>query len=178
MNRIDIEIKLNRDRAWMLERLAGMSEVEINAPRTTSEHDATSQWSHADHFIHTTLIERNWNEMFRRHLGGDQGLPPRLNPDGSRQSMPEIMAGIHAWTEEWKREHAGKSLDDMVRTGLAVRIDTLALLAELSDEELASKIPGAPWADGTVGAIMAANADHGRMHFAWASEDPVNPKTL
>ena len=51
------------------------------------------------------------------------------------------------------------------------------LLAELSDEDLASKIPGAPWADGTVGAIMAANADHGRMHFAWAEEDPVSAAT-
>ncbi len=28
--------------------------------------------------------------------------------------------------------------------------------------------------DADVGAIMAANADHGRMHFAWATEDPVN----
>ena len=45
---------------------------------------------------------------------------------------------------------------------------------ELSDEDLASRIPGAPWSDGTVGGIMAANADHGRMHFGWASEDPVH----
>jgi hypothetical protein len=47
------------------------------------------------------------------------------------------------------------------------------LLAELSDEDLASKIPGAPWSDGTVGGIMAANADHGRMHYGWAEEDSV-----
>ncbi len=177
MNRIEIEIKLNRDRAWLLERLGEMSEEQINAPRTFSEHDPDSTWSYADHFVHTTLIERNWNEMFRRHVSGDQGLPPRLNRDGSKQSMDEIMASIHGWTEEWKAEHAGKTFVELVRIGQEVRAETIALLHELSDDDLASKIPGAPWADGTVGGIMAANADHGRMHFAWAKEDPVSAGT-
>lgn len=173
MNRMEIEIKLNRDRAWLLARLGAMSEDDLRAPRTFSEHDPDSRWSFADHFVHTTLIEQNWNDMFRRHVSGDQGLAPRLRSDGSRQSMDEIMAGIHGWTEEWKAEHEGKPFVELVRIGQAVRAETLALLAELSDEELESKIPGAPWADGTVGGIMAANADHGRLHYAWADEDPV-----
>ena len=174
MNRIEIEIKLNRDRAWLLEKLSALSPSELAEPRTFSEHDAESRWSYADHFIHTTLIERNWNDMFRRHLGGERGLEPRRRADGTPQSMEEIMADIHAWTEEWKAEHADKPFEELVRIGLAVRAETLALLASLSDEDLASRIPGAPWSDGTVGGIMAANADHGRMHFGWASEDPVH----
>ncbi|MFK7917006.1 MAG: DinB family protein [Ilumatobacter sp.] len=173
MDRIEIEIKLNRDRAWMLERLGDMSEVELTAPRTFSEHDSESRWSFADHFVHTTLIERNWNEMFRRHVSGAKGLAPRVREDGTAQSMDEIMASIHGWTEEWKAEQSGKPFSELVRVGQEVRADTLALLAELTDDDLQSKIPGAPWADGTVGGIMAANADHGRMHFAWATEDPV-----
>ncbi|MEL6891375.1 MAG: DinB family protein [Actinomycetota bacterium] len=173
MDRIEIEVKLNRDRAWLLERLASMPDEERRAPRTHSEHDPDSTWSYADHFIHTTLIERQWNDMFRRHVAGDRGLEPRRRSDGSPQSMDEIMAGIHAWTEEWKAEHADTPFEELVRIGLATRSETLALLAALSDDELASTIPGAPWADGTVGGIMAANADHGRMHFAWAKADPV-----
>jgi len=174
MDRIEIEIKLNRDRAWLLDKLGSMSADELNAPRTFSEHDEQSRWSYADHFVHTTLIEQNWNAMFRRHVSGDEGLAPRLRADGTTQSMEEIMATIHGWTEEWKAEHSGKPLTDLVRIGQAVRADTIALLAELSDEDLTSKIPGAPWADGTVGGIMAANADHGRMHYGWAEEDPVS----
>ena len=173
MNRIDIEIKLNRDRSWMLERLSQMDTEELFAPRTFSEHDDESRWSYADHFIHTTLIERNWNDMFRRHLGGSRGMAKRVRDDGTPQTMEEIMASVHAWTEEWKAEHTGKPLMELVRIGLETRAETLALLAELSDEDLQSVIPGAPWADGTVGGIMAANADHGRMHFAWATENPV-----
>ncbi len=173
MRREEIEIKLSRDRAWLIERLGSMSEAELREPRTVSEHDPESTWSYADHFIHTTLIERQWNEMIRRHVGGERGLEPRRRDDGSPQSMAEIMAGIHAWTEEWKIEHADLPFDDLVRIGLATRADTLALLAELSDEDLASSIPGAPWADGTVGGILAANADHGRMHYGWAKADPL-----
>jgi len=174
MDRIEIEIRLNRDRAWLLERLGAMPVEELMAPRTFSEHDPESCWSFADHFVHTTLIERNWNAMIRRHVSGDRGLEPRLRSDGSQQSMDEIMASIHSWTEEWKAEHSGKPFSELVRIGQEVRGDTLALLAELSDDDLASKIPGAPWADGTVGAILAANADHGRMHYGWAQEDPVS----
>ena len=174
MDRIEIEIKLNRDRSWLLERLSRMDDEEFRAPRTFSEHDEESRWSYADHFIHTTLIERNWNDMFRRHLGGSRGMEPRVRGDGTPQTMEEIMASVHAWTEEWKVEQSGKSLEELARVGLATRAETLALLSELSDEDLQSVIPGAPWADGTVGGIMAANADHGRMHFAWATEDPVS----
>jgi hypothetical protein len=64
----------------------------------------------------------------------------------------------------------GKALDELVRIGLAVRADTFALLHELTDEQLASKIPGAPWADGTDGGIMAVHTDHTHMHQRWAAD--------
>lgn len=170
MNRIEIEVKLNRDRAWLLETLSAMDEDELRAPRTRSEHDPEKTWSFADHFVHTTLIERNWNEMIRRHVGGESGMAPRVAGDGTPQSREDVMAGIHRWTESWADKNRDKPLDELVRIGLEVRADTLALLSKLTDEQLASKIPGAPWADGTVGGIMAANADHGRTHFKWAKE--------
>ena len=170
MNRIEIEVKLNRDRAWLLETLSQMTDEELYQPRTRSEHDPDKTWCFADHFVHTTLIERNWNEMFRRHLAGEKGMTMFDRADGAKPTMEEIMASVHRWTEEWADENRGKPFDELVRIGLAVRSDTLKLLAELSDEQLASKIPGAPWADGTVGGIMAANADHGRMHYQWATD--------
>jgi len=101
-------------------------------------------------------------------------MPQRLNKDGTAQSRDEVMAGIHKWTETWADEHRGKPLGELVRAGLKVRADTLGLLAELTDEQLASTIPGTPWADSTVGGIMAANADHGRMHFKYAKEGALS----
>ncbi len=175
MNIIEIEFKLNTDRAWLLETLSGMSEAELNAPRTPSENDPAKTWSFADHFIHTTLIEENWNAMFRRHINGEQGMQMGRNKDGTPQPREEVMAGVHRWTEAWADKHRGKSLDELVAVGMAVRSDTLKLLSELIQEQLDSKIPGTPWADSTVGGIMAANADHGRMHFKWAREGALAP---
>ena len=170
MNRIEIEIKLNRDRAWLLEMLAAMDPELLYRPATPSEHDPEKSWSIADHFVHTTLIEQNWNAMFRRHIAGEPGMQPRVRTDGTTQTRDEVMAGVHKWTENWADQHRGKSLDELVAVGLAVRADTLSLLSGLTDEQLTSVIPGTPWADSTVGGIMAANADHGRMHFKWAKD--------
>lgn len=172
MNRIEIEIELNRGRADTLEWVASLDEDELRAPRTRSEHDPDSWWSDADHFIHTTLIERNFNQMVRRHVRGEQGMDPAMVDESGKALRPleDLMAYVHAFTEGWKVEQEGKPLDELVRISLATRADTLALLAELTDEQLASKIPGAPWSDGTVGGVMSAHAAHARMHRHWAEE--------
>jgi hypothetical protein len=57
-----------------------------------------------------------------------------------------------------------------VALGQRARGETLALLADLSDGQLVEKLPGAPWADGTIGGVLATNADHGRMHWHWVKE--------
>lgn len=172
MNRIEIEIKLNRGRADALEAIAAMPENERYEPRTRSEDNPDSWWTHADHFIHTTLIERNFNEMIRKHVRGERGMDANLvGEDGAAMKpIKDIMAYVHRMTEKWKVEHEGKPLDELVKIGLAVRADTFTLLNELTDEQLASKIPGAPWADGTVGGIMAVHTDHTHMHQQWAAD--------
>ena len=172
MDRIEIEIKLHRGRADALEAIAAMSEEQRRAPRTRSEHDPDSWWSQADHFIHTTLIERSFNEMIRRHVRGERGMEPAMVDESGERLKPagDLMAYVHRYTESWKVEQEGKSLDELVRIGLAVRADTLALLAELDDEQLASKIPGAPWGDGTVGTLIGLHTDHAVMHKRWADE--------
>ena len=88
MNRIDIEIKLHRGRADALEAIAAMSEEERSQPRTRSEDNPESWWTHADHFIHTTLIERNFNEMIRRHLRGDRGMDTNLVDESGAALKP------------------------------------------------------------------------------------------
>jgi hypothetical protein len=172
VNRVEIETKLHRGRVEALEVVAAMTPDELRAPRTRSEHDDNSWWSFADHFIHTTLIERDFNEMIRRHLRGERGMSRDLVDESGKalRPMSDIMAYVHRHTEAWKVDHQDKPLDELVRTGLAVRADTLALLAELDDDQLASVIPGAPWADGTVGGILAVHTDHWSMHRRWAEQ--------
>ena len=84
--------------------------------------------------------------------------------------LGDIMAYVHELTESWKVKHEGKPLQELVRISQGIRAETLQLLSEIDDEQLQSKIPGAPWSDGTVGGIMAAHSGHWKMHRKWAHE--------
>lgn len=174
MNRIEIEKKLNEDRAWLLATYAGLSDAQLHDGLTPSEHDPSNMWSALDHLAHLALIERNFAAMIRRHVSGHAN-PVGLTHDdsGAARTRDQIMASVHAMTEEWQVEHRGKSLGEVVALGQSARAVTLELLSELTDEQLEQVLPGAPWADGTVGGVLAANADHGRMHWRWVKDAGV-----
>lgn len=177
MERWVIEKKLNDDRAWLLETYSKLSDEQLFADLTPSEHDPTNYWSALDHLAHLALIERNFAAMVRRYLDGHHNpVGLRQTDDGSPRTIEDIMASIHAMTDEWQREHHGKSFDEVVALGSSARAITLQLLSELSDEQLNQPLPGAPWADGTIGGVLAANADHGRMHWKWAKDAGVLEK--
>lgn len=171
MNRSEIEIKLNRDRAWLLETVAGMAEEDVVKPATKSENDASKMWSAKDHLAHLIGIERSFNMMIRRHLDGDANpVALRHDDQGKERTMADIMAGVHRMNEQWVEEHRAKPLTDIVAIGQQMRSETLELLAGLSDDQLLEKLPGAPWADGTIGGVLAVNADHGRQHWKWVKD--------
>ncbi len=171
MNRSEIEIKLNRDRAWLLETIGGMPEDDVMKPATKSEGDPSKMWSAKDHLAHLIGIERWFNAMIRRHLDGDAN-PVGLRQDdkGNERTMDQIMANVHRMNELWVEEHRAKPLTHIIAIGQQMRSETLELLAGLSDDQLLEKLPGAPWADGTIGGVLGANADHGRMHWKWVKE--------
>ena len=109
--------------------------------------------------------------MIAHHLAVDQNPVGLMSgPDGAPRTREQIMAIVHEMTEAWVREHRGKSFSEVVALGQQARAETLALLAELSDAQLEEKLPGAPWAAGTIGAVLAINADHGRIHYRWVKE--------
>ena len=170
MNRTEIEIKLNKDRAWLLDAFAHLPEADLTRAATRSEHDPNATWSAKDHLAHLAGIEENFVAMIRRHLAGNPNpVALRTNPDGSDRTMEQIMATVHEMTERWVVEHRAKSLSEVVALGQGARSGTLALLSELTDAQLAEKLPGAPWSDGTIGGVLSVNADHGRMHWQWTT---------
>jgi DinB family protein len=171
MNRTELEIKLNQDRAWLLETFAAMAEEDLNRSITTSRHNPESQWSAKDHLAHLIGTEVAFNGIIRRHLEGNPNpIGIFVKEDGTRLAQEEVMAIVHEKNEEWVSNHHDKDFSELVALGQKVRSETLAILASLADEQLNEKIPGAPWGDGRIGTIIAINGDHARRHYSQVKE--------
>jgi DinB superfamily len=109
--------------------------------------------------------------MVQRHFAGAPNPVGLMTDDrGETRTLPEIMKIVHARTEEWQVAHRDETFSEVVALTAAQRGATLELIAELSDAQLEETLPTAPWADGTVGGVLGANADHGRMHWKWLME--------
>ena len=168
MNRSEIETKLNNDRVWLLETYGALRADDLVRGLTVSEHDQNTKWSALDHLVHLAGIERAFNGMIRRHLGGGKNpVGLTTDADGRPRSRDEIMAMVHAGNEDWVASHRTRTLSEALALGQTVRGETLALLGDLSDSQLAEELSGAPWADGTIGGVLAVNALHSRMHYDW-----------
>lgn len=171
MNRDEIEISLNTARVQLLKDYAALSPEDLVRGVTPSEHDPSTSWSAKDHLAHLSGIEKNFNAMIRRHLEGDTNpVALRTAGGGAQRTREQVMAAVHAITEAWVLRHREKTLSEVVALGQQVRAETFALLATLTDAQLLEILPGAPWADGTVGGVLAVNADHARRHYAWVTE--------
>lgn len=170
MNRHEIEIKLNQERAWTLETWASLRPDELTRSITTSKHDPEASWTAKDHLAHLAGIEAAFNGIIRRYIAGDPSpIGIMKNADGSPASREEVMTRVHAMNEAWVQKHRDKSFSEVVALGQKIRGETFALLAELTDAQLAETLPGAPWADGTIGGVIAVNGDHARQHHGWVT---------
>jgi hypothetical protein len=171
MDRVELEIKLNEGRTWLLAKYQGLTDDQLRQPLTKSQHDPENHWTPLDHFAHLALIERNFNAMVVRHFEGDPNpIGIILDDEGQPRAREEIMKLVHADTERWQVAHHEDTFREVVALTSSARGATLQLIAQLSDAQLVEKLPSAPWADGTVGGVLGANADHGRMHWKWLKE--------
>ena len=170
MNRTEIEIKLNKDRAWTLETWAAYPAEDLTCGITISRHNPEFSWSAKDHLAHLAGIEAVFNTIIKKYLAGDPNpISIMKNPDGTAPPREEIMAKVHALNDDWVNKHQGKTFNEIVALGQQIRSATLLLLAEVSDAQLEEKIPGAPWGDATIGGIIAINGDHAKQHYGWVT---------
>jgi hypothetical protein len=164
-DRAKIADKLARERETLISRYRALSSEELTRPCTQSEVAGEAPWSAKDHLAHLAFIERAFQGMIRRTISGESN-PIRFG-GGSRE---EIIARVHQGNQDNVDSHRDDDLDALLEDLRAARADTLALLDELTDEQLASPLPGAPWNDGTIGGVLITNAHHEIQHWAWVSE--------
>ena len=163
--RDQIQAKLEKERTHLIERYRAFSVDELTRQCTESEVDGEAPWTAKDHLAHLAFIERAFQGMIRRTISGESN-PVRFG-GGSRD---EVIARVHKGNQDNVDSHRDDDLDTLLRDLEAARQDSLALLGELTDEQLASPLPGAPWNDGTIGGVLITNAHHEIQHLAWVDE--------
>jgi hypothetical protein len=87
-----------------------------------------------------------------------------LNTD--RMWLLDVLKSIHEANDKQLHDNRHLNFPGVVALGEQVRAATLMLRSDLTDAQLQEMLPGAPWADGTVGGVMANHGGHGRRHWA------------
>ncbi|HEX4905346.1 MAG TPA: DinB family protein [Acidimicrobiales bacterium] len=166
--RAEIIDKLQRERAALEERYRALTPQQLTAPCTESQTEGEAPWSAKDHVAHLAMIERAFQGMIKRAVEGKDN-PVGFDFSGAR-SRDDVIAQVHRGNQDNVEAHRDDDLDTLFADLDAARADTLALLDQLTDEQLAAPLPGAPWNDGSIGGVLITNAHHAIQHWAWVEE--------
>ena len=162
----------------------GLSQQDLERPATASEVPGAAPWRAKDHLAHLVQNERNIQQMLRRTLAGEtRDVQLRLQyPEG--MPMPGILGDLSALTPEEDEQlgmaiasvnqtyvdaHHDDSLEMLAADFLAARQDTVDLLHQFTDEQLAAPVPTVG-GDMAAGDLFAGRAGHAAMHMTWIEE--------
>ena len=162
----------------------GLSPQDLERPATASGVPGAAPWRAKDHLAHLAQSERNIQRLLRSILAGEprdvilrQQYPPRM-------PLPGILGDLDALTPE-EEERLGlaiaqlnqatvnarhdDTLERLVADYLAARHETLDLLRQFTDEQLATPAPTVV-GEQTAGELFAGRAGHAAEHMTSIEE--------
>ena len=144
----------------------GLSPEELERPCTASGVPGAAAWRAKDHFAHLAENERNIQILLRLTLNGETSLPGNLGA----MSREERLALSNQRNQRYVNAHHDDSMETLFADLAAARQETLNLLEQFTDEQLAAPASVSFVADRTAGDLFAANAQHTAMHITWIEE--------
>ena len=162
----------------------GLSTEDLERPATASGVPGAAPWRAKDHLAHLVQSERSIQHLLRRTLTGEtRDMLLRLQyPAG--MPMPGTLGDLSALTpeEEGRLElavasvnqttvnaHHDDSMELLAAEYLAARRDTVDLLHQFTDEQLAAPVPTVI-GDQAAGDLFAGRAGHATEHIAEIEE--------
>jgi hypothetical protein len=162
----------------------GLIPEDLERPATASEVPGGAPWRAKDHLAHLAKSERNIQQLLRHTLAGDTRDVLLRSQYPAGMEMPSILGNWDALTpEEQERlgmavasvnqtymdEHHDDSMEMLAADYLAARQETLDLLQQFTDDQLASLVPTVI-GEQTVGALFAGRAGHAVEHITSVEE--------
>jgi DinB superfamily len=162
----------------------GLSSHDLERPATASEVPGAAPWCAKDHFAHLVKSERNRQRLLRATLAGETrdallrlqypaGMPlPGTLGDWDALTLEEqerLALAVDNLNQAYVDAHHGDALETISADFLAARQDTLDLLRQFTDEQLAAPLPTVV-GEQTVGDVFAWGVGHPRDHMSWIEE--------
>jgi hypothetical protein len=143
----------------------GLSTEALERPCTESGVPDEVQWRAKDHFAHLTANEQNIQILLRLMLTGGS-LPAHL----ANMSAEERLAWANQRNQTYVNAHRNDSMETLRVQLSTARQETLDLLEQFTDEQLAAPVSLSYLKNVTAGNLFAANAQHAATHMAWIEE--------
>jgi hypothetical protein len=162
----------------------GLSLHDLERPATASEVPGAAPWRAKDHFAHLAQNERNIQQLLRHFLVGeppevvlrlqypaDMPLPTTLGDLSALTPEEEerLILAIASLNQSTVDAHYDDRLDALVADYLAARQDSLDLLRQFTDEQLAATVPTVVGPQ-TAGDFFAGRIGHAAEHMTAIEE--------
>ena len=182
--RADLLDTLAASQTQVMAFFQGLSPEDLERPATASEVPGAAPWRAKDHLAHLVKNERDIQHLLRRILeGSPRDVFLRLQyPEG--MPLPGTLGDLSALTPEEEERlemavasvnqtdvnaHHDDSLQMRASDYLAARQDTVDLLHQFTDEQLATPVPTVI-GEQSVGDLLAGRAGHAATHMTWIEE--------
>ncbi len=157
----------------------GLSPQDLERPATASGVPGSAAWCAKDHFAHLVQSERNIQRLLRHALAGDTrdvllrlqyppGMPlPRTLGDWDAltpEEQEQLELAVAKLNQAHLNAHRNDTLELLAADFQAVRQETLDLLQQFSDDQLAAPIPTVV-GDVAAGDLFAGRAGHALDHM-------------
>ena len=143
----------------------GLSPEALERPCTASGVPGEAPWRAKDHFAHLTANEQGIYTLLRLTLAG-ASLPDTL----AKMSTEERLAWSNRRNQTYVNAHRNDNMDTLRAQLFTARQETLALLEQFTDEQLAAPLSISYLTNMSAGDLFVANAQHAARHIAWIEE--------
>ena len=182
--RADILETLAASQTQVLTFFQGLSPEDLERPATVNGVPGAAPWRAKDHLAHLVRNERNIQQLLRRILAGEPPDVILLSQYPEGMPLPGTLGDLSALTPEeeerlelaianlnqaYLNAHHDDTLEKLVAEYLAARQDTLDLLHQFTDAQLAAMVPSVV-GEATAADIFAGRAGHASEHITEIEE--------
>jgi hypothetical protein len=162
----------------------GLSQQDLERLATASDVPGAAPWRAKDHLAHLVKSERNIQRLLRAALASEErDMLLRLQyPEGmplpgtlgnwdalTPEEQTRLELAVASVNQQYVNAHRDDTLEELAAEFLAARRDTLDLLEQFTDEQLAAATPTVI-GDQPAGDLFAGRAGHATQHITWIGQ--------